>query len=46
MLEVGDTAADDGLRGFTPDERDTLVRLTVRRCAGQPASAASVYAAR
>ena len=30
MLEVGDTVADDGLRGFTPDERDTLVRLLGR----------------
>jgi hypothetical protein len=27
---VGDTVADDGLRGFTPDERDTLVRLLGR----------------
>ena len=30
MLEVGDTVVDDGLRGFTPDERDTLVRLLGR----------------
>jgi DNA-binding MarR family transcriptional regulator len=30
MLEVGDTVADDGLRGFTPDERETLVRLLGR----------------
>ncbi|MCA8091218.1 MarR family transcriptional regulator [Burkholderia anthina] len=30
MLEVGDTVSDDGLRGFTPDERDTLVRLLGR----------------
>ncbi|WP_063551473.1 MarR family winged helix-turn-helix transcriptional regulator [Burkholderia territorii] len=30
MLEVGDTVTDDGLRGFTRDERDTLVRLLGR----------------
>jgi len=30
MLEVGDTVADDGLRGFTQEERDTLVRLLGR----------------
>ncbi|MGU7772103.1 MarR family winged helix-turn-helix transcriptional regulator [Burkholderia sp. MR1-5-21] len=30
MLEVGDTVADDGLRGLSRDERDTLIRLLGR----------------
>ncbi|MGU7781013.1 MarR family winged helix-turn-helix transcriptional regulator [Burkholderia sp. PU8-34] len=30
MLDVGDTVADDGLRGLSRDERDTLIRLLGR----------------
>ncbi|MBN3790211.1 MarR family transcriptional regulator [Burkholderia sp. Ac-20353] len=30
MLEVGDTVAEDGLRGLTSDESDTLIRLLGR----------------
>ncbi|RQR63950.1 MarR family transcriptional regulator [Burkholderia sp. Bp9125] len=30
MLEVGDTVADDGLRGLAQGERDTLIRLLGR----------------